>query len=308
MDVMSIKPACTKATSTKSINKFTDNKFTDNAIRQFIIPALIFLFLFIPGTGRAEDQAGQYFKAGVSFYDEGDFDQAITAFQKAVQEDPDYAEGYYNLGIVYDIQGKFNEAIKAYEQAVQIDPNVGTVLKNLTQDCYATGRLKEAMDYIKLAESRGEPVDKAFYNQIWAEYKGVKTGGAASQKQKKEKKAAALSPAKSRELEQVNKDLELAIVNLEKDLRQQEQGKPGELINLGIKYRQKGEIDKSIDTLSKALQVSAGKTMIYAELGLCYYFKDQKNLFIQNFGQAKKNGYKPSKSLNDLYLRCLARK
>ncbi len=276
--------------------------------KKFVIPVLLFLFSFTPVAGRADDQAEQYFKAGTSFYDQGDYDQAMTAFQKAVQEDPNYSEGYYNLGILYDLQGKFAEAIKAYEQAVQIDPNVGTVLKNLTQDCYATGRLKEAMDYIKLAESRGEPVDKAFYNQMWAEYKGMKARGSAPGKQIKGKKMSALSPAKARELDRVNKDLELAIVSLEKDLSQQEPGKPGELINLGIKYRQKGEIDKSIDTLSKALNLSTGKTMIYAELGLCYYFKDQKSLFIQNFGQAKKSGFKPSKSLNDLYLRCLARK
>jgi len=275
--------------------------------KKLIIPLLLLSFLVIPVAGRADDQAGEYFKAGTSFYDQGDFDQAMTAFQKAVQEDPDYAEGYYNLGIIYDIQGKFEEAIQAYEQATLIDPSVGTVLKNLTQDCYATGRLKEAMDYIKLAESRGEPFDNAFYNQIWAEYKGMKSRGPG--KQIKGKKMAALSPAKARELERVNKDLELAIVSLEKDLSQQDPGKFGEFINLGIKYRQKGEIDKSIDILSKALNLnSTGKTMIYAELGLCYYFKDQKNLFLQNFGQAKRDGFKPSKSLNDLYLRCLARK
>ncbi len=277
--------------------------------QKLIIPLLLLSFSLTPLAVRADDQADQYFKAGISFYDQGDYGQAMAAFQKATQEDPDYAEGYYNLGILYDLDGKFAEAIKAYEKAVKIDPNVGTALKNLTQDCYAVGRLKEAMDYIKLAESLGKPVDKAFYDQMWAEYKGInKAGGSATPKQIKKKKAPAISPAKARELEQVTKDLELAIISLKKDLDQQEAGKSGELINLGIKYRQKGEIDKSIDTLTKALTLSANKMMIYAELSLCYYFKDQKSLFIQNFGQAKKIGFKPSQSLNDLYLRCLARK
>jgi tetratricopeptide (TPR) repeat protein len=279
--------------------------------KKFVIPVLLFLFSFTPVAGRADDQAGQYLKDGISFYDQGDYNQAMTAFQKTVQEDPNYAEGYYNLGLLYDLQGNFAEAIKAYENTVRIDPNVGTVLKNLTQDYYAAGKLEEAMNSIKLAESRGEPVDKAFYNQMWAEYKGLKARGSATKKQIKQikgKKLSPLSSAKAGEMEQVNKELELSINSLEKDLMQQESGKPGELISLGIKYRQKGEIDKSIDTLSKALQVSSGKMMIYAELGLCYYFKGQKSLFIQNFGQAKKSGFKPSQSLNDLYLRCLARK
>jgi len=285
---------------------------TVKSTKKFVIPVLLFLFSFTPVAGRADDQAGQYLKDGISFYDQGDYNQAMTAFQKTVQEDPNYAEGYYNLGLLYDLQGNFAEAINAYENTVRIDPNVGTVLKNLTQDYYATGKLEEAMNSIKLAESRGEPVDKAFYNQMWAEYKGLKARGSATKKQIKQIKGKKLSPlpssANDREMERVNKELELSIDSLEKDLRQQESGKPGELINLGIKYRQKGEIDKSIATLSKALQVSSGKMMIYAELGLCYYFKGQRSLFIQNFGQAKKGGFKPSQSLNDLYLRYLARK
>lgn len=294
--------------------------------KKMIIPALLLfvLSIFSSTASLADDAAvnpdnpaSQYFQTGISFFDQEDYDRALPAFQKATQEDPNYAEGYYNQGIIYDLQGRFAEAIKAYEKVIQIDPDVGTVLRNLSQDCYVTGRLREAMDYIKLAESLGKPVDKDFYNQIWAEYKGRKAGQTDSTKTANGKggtegrttNAISRSDApEDRKLEDVNRDIELAIISLEKEIGQQLTGKAGELVNLGIKYRQKGEIDKSIDVLKRALSSSTGKMMIYAELGLCYYFKDQKDLFVQNFGQAKRGGFKPSKSLNDLYLQCLARK
>ncbi|MEW6381932.1 MAG: tetratricopeptide repeat protein [bacterium] len=291
--------------------------------KKIVIPALLLAVLTISSVSLADDTinadnpASRYFQNGISLFDQGDYDQALPAFQKATQEDPNYAEGYYNQGIIYDLQGRFTEAIEAYQKVIRLDPEVGTVLRNLAQDCYVTGRLREAMDYIKLAESLGQPVDKEFYNQIWAEYKGLKsrqTGGKtapASGKGRIEGRTAGISHAESpedRELEKVQRDIELDIISLEKELGQQETGKSGELINLGIKYRQKGEIDKSIDVLTRALSLSTAKMMIYAELGLCYYFKDRKDLFVQNFGQAKRSGFKPSRSLNDLYLQCLARK
>jgi|GEM_PF-3348846 len=292
--------------------------------KKFITSAFFLLLITIPSPGLTTDQlshhdsASQYFKTGISLFDQGNYEQALSAFQKATEDDPNYAEAYYNLAIIYDLQGRFSEAIEAYRKVVQIDPQVGTVLKNLAQDCYLTGRLKEAMDYIKLAESLGKPADKDLYNKIWAEYKGLaarpKTARNSKTRGRMIDEGRKLPPPSeaqdTKELEKINRQIESAIASLEAELaaQQQQKEKAAKLIDLGIKYRQRGEIDKSIDVLTKALSLSASKMLIYAELGLCYYFKDRKDLFVQNFTQAKKNGFRPSKSLNDLYLQCLAKR
>ena len=255
----------------------------------FILIILVSCFT-IPVKVIASKGAHEYFKAGTSFYDLEDYNQALASFQKAVQTDPKFAEAYYNLGIIYDLQHKFSKAIKAYEKVIQIDPNIGTVWQNLAQDCYAVGELKKGMDYIKVAESLGKPVNKKLYNQMWNEIKN-----------KTKKKMISVPATESKQFKQLNQDLKLAIISLEKELNQKA-GKSKNIINLGIKYRQKGEFDKSIDTFTKALNLNINKAMIYAELSLCHYFKNQKDLFVQQFTKAKQMGFKPSKSLNDLYL------
>ena len=43
-------------------------------------------------------------------------------WEKAVEIDPTYAAAWNNLGIAYEQQGKFDEARKAYEKALELDP------------------------------------------------------------------------------------------------------------------------------------------------------------------------------------------
>jgi len=252
---------------------------------------IIFVFFsFIPINCIAAKQSHNYFEEGTSFYDQEDYNKALISFQKAVQTDPVFAEAYYNLGIIYDIQHKFSKAISAYEKVIQLDPNIGTVWENIAQDCYAVGDLKKGMDYIKLAESIGKPVNKDLYNRMWNEKKYAS-----------KKKMISVPTSESQPLRQLDEDLKLAIISLEKELGQKA-GKSQNIIDLGIKYRQKGEFDKSIDIFTKALNLNINKAMIYAELGLCYYFNNHTDLFVQHFEKAKHIGFKPSRSLNDLYL------
>ena len=259
-------------------------------MKKVSILIILVFFSFFPINGIAAKQSYKYFEEGTSFYDQEDYKKASTSFQKAVQADPNFAEAYYNLGVIYDLQHKFSKAISAYEKVIQLDPNIGTVWENIAQDCYALGDLKRGMDYIKLAESIGKPVNKDLYNRMWNEKKYAS-----------KKKMISIPTSESKPIRQLDEDLKLAIMSLEKEL-EQKAGKSQNIINLGIKYRQKGKFDKSIDIFTKALNLNINKAMVYAELSLCYYFKNQKDLFVQNFTKAKQIGFNPSRSLNDLYL------
>lgn len=268
--------------------------------RAYIIIILL-IFSLLSGTSFAARDAYEYFQSGISFFDQKDFDQALAAFQKAVKEKPDFAEAYYNIGIIYDLQGKPSEAVKAYEKVIQIDPNVGNVLENLAQDCNRIGEIRKGMDYIKLAESMGKPVNKELYNHMWRQVKnGEKERPATGQ-------VSSGSPSESKPWKHVSRDVELAIISLEKEL-EQEGWESGDLIDLGLRYRQKGEIDRAIETFTQSLSMNTNTSIILAELSLCYYFKGQNDLFVQNFEEAKESGYNPSQSLNDLYLQCKAQK
>ena len=56
--------------------------------------------------------------------------EAEFRWEKAIELDPTYAAAWNNLGIAYEQQGKFDEAKKAYDKARAIDPKNTLILQN----------------------------------------------------------------------------------------------------------------------------------------------------------------------------------
>jgi Tfp pilus assembly protein PilF len=56
--------------------------------------------------------------------------EAEFRWEKAVELDSTYAAAWNNLGIAYEQQGKFDEAKKAYEKAKGLDPKNTLILQN----------------------------------------------------------------------------------------------------------------------------------------------------------------------------------
>ena len=60
----------------------------------------------------------------------GLWNEAATRWLKAVELDPTYSAAWNDLGIAYEQQGKFDLARKAYEKALQVDPNNNFIRQN----------------------------------------------------------------------------------------------------------------------------------------------------------------------------------
>ena len=68
--------------------------------------------------------ADVYFNLGTIYYLHiKDFKSAIDQFLMAIEKDPNHARAYANLGFVYQQMSKFPQAVDAWEKSIQIDPN-----------------------------------------------------------------------------------------------------------------------------------------------------------------------------------------
>ena len=69
--------------------------------------------------------ADEHAERGGRYFDERDFDGAITEYTEAIKLDPDYRSAYYTRGLLYKKKKEFDLAIADFTEAIRIDPNEG---------------------------------------------------------------------------------------------------------------------------------------------------------------------------------------
>ena len=74
---------------------------------------------------------GAYNNLGNLHQANGDLSAAKTAYETALQIDPNFVTGYYNYGIILKAMGRFTDAIAAYQQAIHLNPNYAQAYQNL---------------------------------------------------------------------------------------------------------------------------------------------------------------------------------
>ena len=82
----------------------------------------------------------EYHNLGNLLQESGKFEEAVTAYQKAVELNPDFSWSYHSLGDVLQQLERWEEAVAAYRKAVELNPdfswsyhNLGDVLLKLEQ-------------------------------------------------------------------------------------------------------------------------------------------------------------------------------
>ena len=100
----------------------------------------------------AEKLAPQYPKAfdvwnimGAAAAQLEQFDQAIIAFQKALEIRPADAQGYNNMGTAYKMQEQFEEAANCYKRALELKPDYAEAHSNLGGVLQKQGNFEEAI-------------------------------------------------------------------------------------------------------------------------------------------------------------------
>ncbi len=77
------------------------------------------------------EEASAYGNLGTAFTSLGMTDDAISAFKKQYELDPESAFAMFNIGVVLANAGRDGEAVEYYEKAIQINPNLAEAYNNL---------------------------------------------------------------------------------------------------------------------------------------------------------------------------------
>ncbi len=115
--------------------------------------------------GKRTVSAETYFRRGYMMSELKRYQEAIVAYNKAIQLKPDYAEAYYNRGGAKYHLGQHGTAISDYDKAIQIEPDYATAYYNRGVAKHNLGQHSAAIsDYDKAIQLKPDYAP-AYYNR-----------------------------------------------------------------------------------------------------------------------------------------------
>jgi tetratricopeptide (TPR) repeat protein len=106
-----------------------------------------------------------WFQRGLDLEETGaPIDQAIAAYEKVLQLNPEAAGALVNLGTIYYRQRKFAEAEKYYAEAIHADPGYPLAQFNLGNLFDEQGRIQEALEHYRRALNLNPQYADAHFN------------------------------------------------------------------------------------------------------------------------------------------------
>ncbi len=97
----------------------------------------------------AHQKAEYSYKKGIEMVRIKAYDQAITAFQNALQYNPNLTDALYNIASIYCAQKKYDEAYKTYVKIIEINPYDYDSILQVAKLAYNKQNYSLAMKYLK---------------------------------------------------------------------------------------------------------------------------------------------------------------
>jgi O-antigen ligase/tetratricopeptide (TPR) repeat protein len=104
-----------------------------------------------------------YWHEGNAFYNQQDYENALTAYRKALKHNPNHAHVLNNLGSCHYGLGEMDEAEKYYRRALAINPNFIESLMNYSSFLFNKGDIDGALNHILLIPNNKEPTNYPVY-------------------------------------------------------------------------------------------------------------------------------------------------
>jgi tetratricopeptide (TPR) repeat protein len=216
--------------------------------------------------------AETYYDRGKSYDDKGDYDRAITNYDKAIGLDPQYKEAYLNRGVDYGNKGDYHRKIVDETKAIELWPQYAAAYVDRGNAYDDKGDHDRAIaDYDKAIKL--DPQDAMAYMDRGGAYgnKGDYDREIADETEAIELKPQ--EPAKAyynRGVAYGNKsDYDRAIADYNKAIGLNPQFEEAYL-NLGNAHDAKGDHDKAIADETKAIELKPQDAKAYYNRGVAY--------------------------------------
>jgi tetratricopeptide (TPR) repeat protein len=195
---------------------------------------------------------------GGIYIENGNFDQAITGYTKAIKISPQYADAYGCRANAYYTKGSFDKALADYNRVIEISPQDANAYSNRAAVYYNQGNFDQAIaDYTKAIAI--DPHDPEVYRNRANIYY---TRGIFDQ----------------------------AIVDYTRVI----EIKPddaGAYYGRGCAYSGYGNFDQVIVDCNKAIEINPQEAIFYHGRGLCYFFKKVYDKSWEDVHRAEQMGY-----------------
>lgn len=109
-------------------------------------------------------RATAYFQMGNAFRSQGQIDKSISAYIKALDYAPHFAEINNNLGLSYLRQGRYVKASRCFQKAIELQPSQDEYYHNLAIASRGLGRIDEAIANYEKALSLNPNACGTLYN------------------------------------------------------------------------------------------------------------------------------------------------
>ncbi len=97
------------------------------------------------------NSAANWVNLGWVYFQQGQYNQALAQYKKAMDIDPNYYPAHYNLGLAYMQVKKFDLAAESLKKAISIERKSGAAYLNLGVSYNQLGKYDEAIKYLQQA-------------------------------------------------------------------------------------------------------------------------------------------------------------
>ncbi len=114
--------------------------------------------------------AADYVTRGLAYYEQGQYEQAIADYDRAIDLNPDDARPYNNRGNAYSKQGQYEQAIADYDRAIDLNPDDAPAYYNRGLAYRQQGQHERAIaDFERYLELSTDPTFRERAEQILRE-------------------------------------------------------------------------------------------------------------------------------------------